>query len=319
MKIVSKPVVAAIAAVLAAALTFNSAAPATAEFSKPKVPIAGVYQAPGTCKLGSFPVKTAQSPNLCLIFSSWSKRLAFPSETVNAANAAGMATMISWQPWNPAKGKVAQPTYAPKAVAAGKFDKYITGWAKSAAKFNFPIYMRYAHEMNGPWYPWGYGVKGNTAAQYVQAWRHIHDIFVANKATNVVWVWAPNTVNAKSKVSLKSYYPGSKYVDLIGPVGYARSNGDTFKSVFKLTLDSVKKFSSKPVLISETACFTKLKSQVKCIEDLFSSITKDKSIVGFVWFNSNAKKSAWRLNGSKSITAYRKSLSKYLAARTVKP
>jgi len=31
--------------------------------------------------------------------------------------------------------------------------------------------------MNGKWQPWSIGVNGNTAAQYVTAWRHAHDIF----------------------------------------------------------------------------------------------------------------------------------------------
>jgi hypothetical protein len=309
----------AIGFVLAAAVVFSSVAPANADFSKPKAPISGVYQAPGTCKLGAFSTKTSTKPNMCLVFNSWSSRLKFPTETVAAAHAAGMSTMISWQPWSPKKGKVAQPSYSPAAVAAGKFDSYVTDWAIAAAKLNFPVYLRYAHEMNGPWYPWGYGVKGNTAAQYVKAWKHIHNIFVANKAKNVVWVWAPNTVSYKSTVSLKSYYPGSKYVDVIGPVGYARKNGDTFNSIFKLTLDTVKKFSSKPVLISETACFTKLKSQAKCITDFFDRITKNKSMIGFVWFDSSSKKSNWRISGSKSVAAYRKGLAKYFAARTAKP
>jgi beta-mannanase len=254
-----------------------------------------------------------------MLFSSWSQKLDFPSKTVSDANAAGMATMISWQPWSPKKGKVAQPSYAPAAVAAGKFDAYITSWAKSAAQLKFPIYMRFAHEMNGPWYPWGFGVKGNTAAQYVKAWKRIHNIFVANKATNVVWVWAPNTVSSKSKVSLQSYYPGAKYVDVIGPVGYVRKTGDTFNSVFKLTLDTVKKFSSKPVLISETGCFTKVKSQAKCITEFFETMSKNKSIMGFVWFNSTSKRSNWHLSGSKSIAAYRKGLAKYFATRSAKP
>jgi Glycosyl hydrolase family 26 len=286
-----------------------SAAPATP-------PVVGVYQAPGNCKLQSFVKATAATPNLCLVFDSWSRKADFPSETVAAANAAGMATMISWQPWNPAKGKVAQPKFSPKVVASGKFDSYVKRWAQAAAKFSYPIYMRYAHEMNGPWYPWGYGVKGNTAAQYVKAWRHVHDIFVANGATNVVWVWAPNAITKSSKVSLKTYYPGDNYVDYVGPVGYARGDKDTFKSVFSLTFASIAKFTQKPILISETACFTKLKRQSACVADFMKSMTKNPSIVGFVWFNSASKKSAWHLSAA-SAKAFKTNLANFIATKAV--
>jgi beta-mannanase len=42
--------------------------------------------------------------------------------------------------------------------------------------------------MNGDWYPWGKGINGNQLGQYVQAWRHVHDIFAAIHADNVLWV-----------------------------------------------------------------------------------------------------------------------------------
>ena len=46
-----------------------------------------------------------------------------------------------------------------------------------AANYEKPLYLRFAHEMNGGWFPWGVGTNGNGPADYVAAWRHIHDIF----------------------------------------------------------------------------------------------------------------------------------------------
>jgi beta-mannanase len=51
---------------------------------------------------------------------------------------------------------------------------------------NLPIAVSFGHEMNGNWYPWG--TAHTTAAQFVAAWRHIHDLFARVGATNVIWV-----------------------------------------------------------------------------------------------------------------------------------
>ena len=64
-------------------------------------------------------------------------------------------------------------------------------WARALAAFGGPVRLRFAQEMNGDWYPWGAGTNGNTPAEFVRAWRHVHDIFTAAGATNVQWVWSP--------------------------------------------------------------------------------------------------------------------------------
>jgi len=113
--------------------------------------------------------------------------------------------------------------------------------------------------MNGNWYPWSASTNGNTATQYVQAWRHIHDIFVADGATKVIWVWAPAKEYAGT-TSLASLYPGSAYVDLLALDAY---NGGT--GLWGMTWDSMPTLitgtynhlialdNSKPIWLTETA------------------------------------------------------------------
>jgi hypothetical protein len=62
---------------------------------------------------------------------------------------------------------------------------------------------------------------GNDAPLYVSAYRHIHDLFVAAGATNVVWAWCPNVtaVHGGNRNTL-DYYPGDSYVDWTGVDGY---------------------------------------------------------------------------------------------------
>ena len=88
----------------------------------------------------------------------------------------GAMPLVTWTPQDPALG-TNQPEYALRAIIAGDHDEYIAHWARDARAWGKPFYLRYAHERNGKWQPWSTGVNGNTAAQYVTAWRHAHDIF----------------------------------------------------------------------------------------------------------------------------------------------
>ena len=66
--------------------------------------------------------------------------------------------------------------------------------------------------MNGDWVPWGLGVNGNTARDYVAAWRHLVTVFAEEGASNVRWVWSPN-VNPDGYLPFERLYPGDRWVD----------------------------------------------------------------------------------------------------------
>ncbi|ORY45942.1 glycoside hydrolase [Rhizoclosmatium globosum] len=66
----------------------------------------------------------------------------------------------------------------------------MTNFAKMCAFINeyygVPIFLRYAHEMNGDWYPWG-----NWPTQYIASHRQF--TFIVRQYTNMTaMVWAPN-------------------------------------------------------------------------------------------------------------------------------
>jgi beta-mannanase len=125
---------------------------------------------------------------------------------------------LAGPPWD-YTGTETQPAYQLADIIAGTYDSYITGWATAAAAWGKPCYLRFAHEMNGNWYPWAEAVNGNTAGQYATAWQHVRDIFTAAGATNVKWIWAPNVLYSGS-TALAGLYPGDSYVDVVGVDGY---------------------------------------------------------------------------------------------------
>ncbi len=133
-----------------------------------------------------------------------------PAFYLQNLDAHGSVPMVTWLPTNWNGGD--QSSYSLAAIAGGAQDSYLRGWAQQLHAYGKPILIRFAHEMNGTWYPqWS----GDPAA-YIAAWRHIHDLFVQNGATNVQWVWAPNIwYQVSLATDGRAYYPGDGYVDWV--------------------------------------------------------------------------------------------------------
>lgn len=132
----------------------------------------------------------------------------------------GSIPMINWASQKLGAG-IAQSDFQLRDIYNGNYDTYIRRWATDAKNWGHPFFMRFDHEMNGWWYPWGEGktsagaiINGNSSGDFVKAWRHVHDIFVSVGATNVTWVWAPNQIGNNSNYpALSGLYPGDAYVD----------------------------------------------------------------------------------------------------------
>ena len=72
-------------------------------------------------------------------------------------------------------------------IARGAQDRYIMRFARSLARYPGTVWLRYAHEMNGYWYPWSRGARA-----YRWAWRRIVRLFGVAGADNVRFVWSVN-------------------------------------------------------------------------------------------------------------------------------
>ena len=156
-------------------------------------------------------------------YSAWGDKPTqqFPLRMVETIHRMGSVPLITWEPWvvdfdprlRTNLPPAAEREYASlAAIAKGDYDFYIVPWAKAAAEYRRPLFVRFAHEMNDPYrYPWG-PQNGNRPADFIAAWRHVHLIFQKMGATNVLWVWSPHI----SMPWFEYYYPGPEYVDWIG-------------------------------------------------------------------------------------------------------
>ena len=170
--------------------------------------------------------------------------------------------------------------------------------------------LRFAHEMNGDWYPWSVRSNGGSPELYVEAYRHVRALFASAGATNVRWVWSPNAISYGEDNALRASFPGVEHVDVIGVDGYNRGSTDSLsrwqspQELFEPTLATLEVLAPDvPVWINETGCSSVGGDEVQWVSDLFDYLRRTK-VSAVVWFEIGAKDgSDWRVFNDKQTQA----------------
>jgi hypothetical protein len=245
-------------------------------------------------QLDRFTRAVGQQPTVYEFAQGWAVNQ-FDRSAIDRVADRGMLPLISWEPWDYRKESpiVAlrgdQPAYRLANIVNGDYDGYIRSWATGVKGLGYTIALRFAHEMNGNWYPWGVFTNGNDPRQYVRAWRHIHDIFTSAGATNVIWVWSPNII-WNTFTNLGAMYPGNSYVDWIGLSGYYGTPGmlayQSFNQVFARTISELRTFTDKPLVITETGATDVSGLMSRWITQMFQELPAHPDIIGVIWFEA---------------------------------
>jgi hypothetical protein len=149
-------------------------------------------------------------------------------------------------------------------ITAGDFDGPLRQTAAGLAALKVPVFLTFDHEVDVPAKTTARG----TPAEFIAAWRHLHQLFDDASARNVIWVWVvtgygPNDARAAA------LYPGNDVVDWVSwdpydqrgcqSGGVGSKKAQTFADVAKpfydwLATDGARAGISlaKPYLISET-------------------------------------------------------------------
>lgn len=106
-----------------------------------------------------------------------------------------------------------------KAITSGNCDGFLHTAMRNLKNFGKPLFLRFAWEMNISDIQWSIQKTGSTTEDFIAAWRHFHDIAISEGATNILWVFSPNT-EAGGSVAYNLLYPGDTYVDWLGLDGY---------------------------------------------------------------------------------------------------
>ena len=215
--------VAAVAGASARLITSSSPSkPPAAHASLPPEPAAylGVFEPgapPGYDAIAGFTQAAGRQPNLLGYYTGWLQPF-----DVSFARMLRTHGIIPYVQIDPTDASIA-------AITAGTYDDYLRSYADSVSDFGHAVVIGFGHEMNAPWYSWGYGhVPPPT---FIAAWRHIVTLFRAEGADNVTWLW---TLQADETGTgpVASWWPGAQYVTWVGIDGYYRYPSDNFASVF---------------------------------------------------------------------------------------
>ena len=137
-------------------------------------------------------------------------------------------------------------------IAGGKYDTSVIDPEAARLKaYGKKVFLTFDPEMDRRMPAAG------TPADYVAAYRHIHDEFARLGVSNVVWVWTVTGYSAHDS-EFPSLYPGSSYVDWIGydPYNFASCHNGGWRT-FDQTIDPFYQwlesngYGNKPFMLPE--------------------------------------------------------------------
>lgn len=190
-------------------------------------------------------------------------------------------------------------------IAAGAYDTQIRARALQLRALRGPVMLRWFAEMDGV----GNHPNVVSPASFIEAWRHIHDIFSNAGAVNVRWVWCPNAFHFAAGFAQR-FYPGGGYVDWIGADGYSwapqrpgtswRSFGQIFSAFYRWGLST-----GRPLLVGEYGVLERAPGEKAA---WFAAADRElrtqfPAIRAVVYFDSDHQHYDWRVTTSPSALA----------------
>jgi hypothetical protein len=247
--------------------------------------------------LSEYAAMVGRQPDIVMWYRYFGQPLLESSEIRNL-RATGQTPMVTWEPYDQSLAQ----------IASGAYDTYLHESARIAKSWGGTLMVRFAHEMNGSWYPWG--GSNSTPETYLAAWRHIVSLFREDGADNVRWVWSPNVQEGR-KYPISPYFPGDEWVDYVGLDGYnwgsAKGAWQSLETVFSTSYSVVTQLSAKPVIITETSSSETGGDKAAWIRTGFMSAIPQSfpRVSAVIWFNETHEED-WRIDSSQaSLDAYR--------------
>jgi len=198
----------------------------------------------------------------------------------------GRELLLTVEPWTWSKGHPRSPEALWAGIMAGEFEANIRDICTKAAGLKSSTTIRWGHEMDiaNKRYPWSQW----KPEQYVAAYRHFVDS-CRHYAPTAAFMWSP-----RGEATLSDYYPGDRYVDVVGISLFGLQQYDrdvygrdrTVVERFKETYARVAKYH-KDIIIAEFGCEGERRYKEECLEDLFQPAARAEfpELKSVVYFN----------------------------------
>jgi hypothetical protein len=266
------------------------------------------------------------SSGIVVFFLQWpsieeQRSAPFPGESLAAIWDMGAVPCLTWEPMYYSEGREVMVTG--QDILNGLYDPYLMEFAKQSASWKRPFMIRFAHEMNIERYHWGTKKEGygpESPHIYRRMFRYVVTIFQKAGAQNVLWVFCPNSESVPNASydpgaswnRIEDYYPGDKYVDVLGIDGYnwgttqtrAKNGWDSqwkeFAAIFRPAWEKLRQLApDKPIFVFETASVSQGGDKGLWIKNAFKA-ARAWNLNGLVWFQVK-KEYDWRINSGKDV------------------
>jgi beta-mannanase len=217
------------------------------------------------------------------VFVDWNSPPQYLHALLERAAGRDQIALVSLEPF-PRSQHVEASVYA-SAVLKGQYDHAVLAQCAQLDRSLRPVWLRWGHEMdfNRGRYAWA-GLEPKT---YIAMFRHVATL-CRREASAVRIVWSPG-----GDATLRSYYPGDSYVDIVGltlfglqpfdQAIFGRNRG--FAEAFEEKYSLVKGFA-KPVIIAEFGICGTARYRVAWLTDaLKHSSRKFTHLSAIVYFN----------------------------------
>ncbi len=118
----------------------------------------------------------------------------------------GQNVPMTWLNMCKRDGVIPHIAWEPKSLSLVKDDKYLKNWTKTLRDYDWPVFVRFAGEMNGFWTPY----HGNPKL-YRDKFRLVHRVL--RQAPRVATIWCVNSIPSET---IDNYYPGDDGCDWVG-------------------------------------------------------------------------------------------------------
>ena len=205
----------------------------------------------GRHRLPALEAELGRPVDIASTYIDWS--YVFPGPNERWMSAGGKRkVLLSWEPWGIRFSE----------VTAHRQDSYLQAVANAMRTFPYDLYVRPWPELNGNWSTWqptpdGGKKEGGTPAEFVAAWRYVVSFFHDREIRNLKFVFNVDASTGPSSTPVRSIWPGSAYLDVLGIDGFNWGGGrpQSFEEVFAPMYAILTRLDpSLPVWIAEFGC-----------------------------------------------------------------
>ena len=285
-------------------------------------------------KIRAFTDITGKNPVWAYLSFHWDKGIIFPAASCRTLHSENIVPLVGIMPWSRLEQNKPEKKYTLAGIIAGDFDRELAKCAADVKSLGFPIMMEFGPEADGSWFPWNgawngrdsdeYGVRGwpDGPERFRDAYRHIVNVFRANGALDVTWVFHAASAEPKKGLEwndIKYYYPGDEYVDWVGVSVYGRLGGSaplrTFDGIMQRVYPTLTALSpTKPIAVLELGVSegTDISEKAVWIKNAFASVISGRypRVKAVSWWNKiyrpDGSRSSLEVDSSQmSLEAYR--------------